>query len=111
MSIQRQTEILNALTQSMHDSATTDYVELIAKYKYKSYEEGFSVRANLSLIFNDHLESILYKEYNTDISLLIEELHNLMQTHTGGNWTSFTLTLTAEGRATTKFNYDPIEEE
>jgi hypothetical protein len=40
----------------------------------------------------------------------IEKLHDLMKAHTGREWTSFTLTLDANGKAHTKFHYpdDPV---
>ncbi|EPG37997.1 MULTISPECIES: hypothetical protein [Acinetobacter] len=37
---------------------------------------------------------------------LLEELHRLVQEHTGGVWTKLILTLDENGRAHTKFIYD-----
>ena len=40
-----------------------------------------------------------------EVTDLVVDLHNLMEIHTGVPWTSMTLTLDADGRATAKFHY------
>lgn len=111
MSINKQFEILNTITQIMYDSTDVIYDELIGEFEYSKSDEGFSVGCTIFYKKMDQKIGIQLIDKSNNIFFLLEELHNLMQAHTGGNWTSFTLTLTAEGKATTKFNYDPIEEE
>ncbi len=110
MSINKQTEILNSLVQIMHNSALTSYDELMGEFDFSEYEDGFSVGYSAKLKLNLKNHNLRLLDENDNISHLIEELHNLMKAHTGGSWTSFNLTLSAEGKVTTKFNYNPIEE-
>ena len=42
---------------------------------------------------------------------LIPKLHSMMKSHTGGEWTSFTLTLNKDGKAHTKFHYPEAKPE
>lgn len=106
----RQTEILNQLAQNLHSDAEYNYS--VAKYEftylqeYKTIENYFEFYNNGQKINRGSSDEFSWNNY-----ILAKELREIMKAHTGGEWTSFTLTLDAEGKAHTKFHYSEAKAE
>jgi len=102
--MQRQAEILNELSQILHDEADKGYSNTFCEYTFMPEYDTIKSR------FNFHKDG---ERINRALSTglpsrnrdLVQELRTLMKEHTGGEWTSFTLTLDADGQANTKFVY------
>jgi Protein of unknown function, DUF600 len=104
---ERQTELLNELIQMMHNSAGANYQDMTCKFTFNTKELWCETEFYYSK--NGKKISEFLKEMNgiSKYSLL-EELHTIMENHTGGKWDSFTLTLDADGKAHTKFHYPDV---
>jgi Protein of unknown function, DUF600 len=101
---ERQTEILNYLVQIMHDEADGDYEKLTCRFEINLEEEWSETK----FVFQRNgleVSKGISEKYTWDIHNALEELHIAMREHTGGEWTSFTLTLDKDGKAHTKFHY------
>lgn len=105
MSIELQVQILNALTQIMHDSAKGAYEEICCEFEYEVYDGGWSVGSKYSLVRDGLFVSEYLDDSDDRVSSLVHKLHELMKSHTGGDWKKFVLTSTADGKANTKFTY------
>ena len=110
LSIERQTEILNQLAQVLHDDADEGYSFAIGEFEYLPEYETIS---NYFLFEKDNVKvNRPFSDGAVTKNLdLCEELRALMKTHTGGEWTSFTLTLDKDGKAHTKFHYPEAKPE
>lgn len=99
-----QTNLLNKLTGILSSSFSDKFDKLKAEYeyleRYKTISTSYSYIYNEKEIYFDAPQGAASK--NLDFC---EELRSLMKENTGGEWISFTLTLDAEGKAITKFNY------
>jgi len=101
-SMQRQAELLGELSQILHNEADAGYDVVFCEYvaQYGSISSRFYFEKD-----QNRVEKFISDDAtlgNRDIAL---ELRTLMKEHTGGEWSSFTLTLDADGKATTKFEY------
>lgn len=105
MTIEEQVHILELISQIMHDSADGQYEELNCRFEYKTYEGGWSVGTEYSyvrdgLYFSEHMNDV-----EGQIPSYVHKLHELMKSHTGGDWKNFLLTIDSSGKANTKFKY------
>ena len=50
MSIEQQVQVLNSLTQIMHDSASGQYEEIRCEFEYEVYDGGWSVGSKYSFV-------------------------------------------------------------
>ncbi|MYN15939.1 hypothetical protein GTP81_04170 [Rugamonas sp. FT107W] len=105
MSIEKQTNILNRLVQIMHDSARGQYDGMSCEFEYESYENGWSVNSKYEFFRNGKSISELLDDPKDEASNFVHELHELMKTHTGGDWKSFVLNVDVAGKAHIKFSY------
>ncbi|ENX35267.1 hypothetical protein F889_00934 [Acinetobacter colistiniresistens] len=106
--ISRQTEILTNLLQIMVDSVYEDYDSLQGIFDYckSPIDHSVSMEANFSYFIENNEKFVFMSDPESKIPYLLEELHRLVQEHTGGVWTKLILTLDENGRAHTKFIYD-----
>jgi len=104
MSIDQQVEALNQIVQIMHDSAGGPYEGLRCEFDYETYDGGWSVGSAYSFI-RDGVSVGARLDDPHRASDLVGELHRLMLEHTGGDWREFILSVDADGRAHTKFEY------
>lgn len=106
--ISRQTDILTNLLQIMVDSVYEDYDSLqgVFDYNKSSIDNSVSMEANFSYFIGDTEKFVFMNDPESKIPYLLEELHELVQEHTGGVWTKLILKLDENGRAYTKFIYD-----
>lgn len=51
------------------------------------------------------VSAALDRELRRPVIQLVKQLHQLMKEHTGGDWQALTLSIDANGRVTTKFEY------
>ncbi|OBY57290.1 hypothetical protein ACKI1H_27995 [Pseudomonas sp. YH-1] len=105
MSIEQQVRILNSLTQIMHDSAGGNYDEMCCEFEYEAYNGGWSVGSKYKFILGGVTVSELLDDPEDNASGLVHELHELMKSHTGGDWRKFVLSIDPNGKANTKFIY------
>lgn len=99
-----QTELLSKLANLLSNSFRGNFTHLESEYKYLEKYNTISTSYN----YIDNNKKNYFKAppgIATDNFYICMELRALMKEHTGGEWTSFTLTLDADGRANTKFNY------
>jgi hypothetical protein len=105
MSIEQQVEVLNGITQIMHDSARGQYEEMRCEFDYEVYDGGWSVGAKYSFVRNGLSVSELLDDPEDRASGLVHQLHELMKSHTGGDWKRFVLAVDPSGKAKTNFDY------
>jgi hypothetical protein len=105
MSIEQQVEVLNALTQIMHDSACGQYEEMCCEFEYEVYDGGWSVGSKYSFVRNGLFVSEFLDDPEDRASGFVHKLHELMKSHTGGDWKKFVLSIDVSGKANTKFIY------
>lgn len=105
MSIEQQVNVLNEITQIMHDSARGWYEEMRCEFDYEVYDGGWSVGSKYSFVRNGVPVSELLDDPRDKISDLVHQLHELMKFHTGGDWKSFVLAVDPSGKAKTNFTY------
>lgn len=105
MSIEQQVEVLNEITQIMHDSAQGQYEQIYCEFDYEVYEGGWSVASKYSFVRHGVSVSELLDDPEDRASGLVHQLHELMKSHTGGDWKSFALAVDSSGKAKTNFTY------
>ncbi|PYC35715.1 hypothetical protein DMX05_21380 [Pseudomonas soli] len=105
MSIEQQVEILSELVQIMHDSADGAYDSLCCEFDHEAYEGGWSVGSAYAFVRDGVSVSKILADPDDRASDLVNQLHQVMQAHTGGDWSKFLLSVDGEGRANTKFTY------
>ena len=107
MGIGQQVELLNALTQIMHGSASGQYDEMRCEFDHEVYDGGWSVGSKYSFVRDGLFVSELLDDPEDEASSLVHKLHGLMTSHTDGDWTKFVLAIDSTGKATTQFAYEP----
>ena len=105
MSIEQQVQILNTLTQIMHDSASGSYEEIRCEFEHEVYDGGWSAASKYSFVRDGFLFSEFLDDPEDRVSSLVHKLHESMKSHTGGDWRKFVLTVAFGGQANTKFTY------
>ena len=105
MSIEQQVEVLNGITQIMHDSAHGKYEEMRCEFEHGVYPGRWSVGSKYSFVRNGLSVSELLDDPQDRASDLVHQLHELMKSHTGGDWKSFVLAVDPSGNAKTNFAY------
>jgi hypothetical protein len=105
MSIEQQVEVLNGITQIMHDSARGQCEEMRCEFEYEVYEGGWSVGSKYSFVRNGLSVSEFLDDPEDRASGLVHRLHELMKSNTGGDWKSFVLAVDPSGKAKTNFTY------
>lgn len=103
MTIEKQLEVLNGITQIMHDSSHGKYEEMRCEFDHEVYEGGWSVGSKYSFVRNGLAVSELLDDPADRASDLVHQLHELMKSHPGGDWKSFTLAVDPSGKAKTNF--------
>lgn len=102
--LKKQTEILTKLAQLMLDQVNGPYESITCEYefvkRYGTVSSTFSARFEGLQTYPDTASG-----YATENLELCMNLRGLMKDHTGREWTSFTLSLDASGKAKTKLEY------
>lgn len=100
----KQAEILTKLAQLMRDQVNDPYESITCEYqfveRYSTVSSTFSVMCEGAQTYPYTAPG--FATENLEICLTLREL---MKGHTRGEWTSFTLSLDASGKAKTKFKY------
>ena len=105
MTIEKQVEILNQITQVMHDSAESIYEEMRCKFDYFIDEGDWSVDSEFSFVRNSEVHRTLLADATGEVYKNVHQLDELMKSHTGGDWKSFVLAVDPSGKAKTNFTY------
>ncbi|WP_436897342.1 hypothetical protein [Acinetobacter gyllenbergii] len=101
--MQSQIELLNEIAREIHIHRPFDYNSWRFEYKFNP-DEGWS---EYGVFFTRNNEEYLSPDFNYDLIIkLSQELHDEMQSHTGGDWRKFVLTIDENGEAKTKFIYE-----
>lgn len=99
-----QSGILEKLANLLYNSCTAKYDFISLECNYMPNYNTFGVTLSIRLLGQENY--IIPPDGMASDSIdLAEELHTLMKAHTGGEWSSLTLTLDTEGKAHTKFYY------
>ena len=109
MTIEKQVEILNQITQVMHDSAESIYEEMRCKFDYFIDEGDWSVDSEFSFVRNGEVHRTLLADATGEVYKNVHQLHELMKSHTGGDWKSFVLAVDPSGKAKTNFTQKKTE--
>lgn len=102
--MEKQTDIITKLAQLMVDQIISPFESIVCEYEY--LERYSTISSSLSVILHGtrkYLETAA--GFATDNVELCMELRESMRFHTGGEWSSFTLSLAASGKAKTEFYY------
>jgi hypothetical protein len=105
MTIEKQVEILNQITQVMHDSAESIYEEMRCKFDYFVDDGDWSVDSEFSFVRNGDVQRAVLADPTGGVYRHVHQLHELMKSHTGGDWKSFVLAVDPSGKAKTNFTY------
>jgi len=105
MTIEKQVEILNQITQVMHDSAESIYQEMRCKFDYFVDDGDWSVDSEFSFVRNGDVQRAVLTDPTGGVYRNVHQLHELMKSHTGGDWKSFVLAVDPSGKAKTNFTY------
>lgn len=98
-----QVELLNKIAQNIHESRPFDYESWRFEYKFNPDE----VWSEYGVFFIKDKQEYLPPNFNYDlIKEYIQQLHNVMKSHTGGDWRKFILTIDEQGKAKTEFIYE-----
>jgi hypothetical protein len=108
-SLIEQTDILNEIVNIMIESAPLNCEKIKCEFEYR-YGDGdgdgsYGVGTQFEYLFGSERNFVLLSDPEYKTTGLVGRLHSMMKAHTGGEWTSFTLTLDADGKAHTKFHY------
>ncbi len=101
----KQIEILNDIVKYIHANSIVNYDSFIFEYKFNP-DEGW---ANFHLDYCKDNKSYLASIQNFDFSTLEDlskKLHDEMQSHTGGDWRKFILTIDEQGKVKTQLIYE-----
>lgn len=103
--MQKQVELLGMIVEVMDASSPSGYSSMECEFDHEVYEGGWSVGSKFSYVIAGKQVSESLVDPEGSLSDLVHELHKQMKTQTGGDWSSFLLSIDAEGKATTKFVY------
>lgn len=99
-----QSGILEKLANLLYNSYNDKYDFISLECKYMPDYSTVGITLSVSLLGKENY--IMPPDGMASESIdLAEELHTLMKAYKGGAWTSFILTLDADGKAHTKFHY------
>ena len=100
-----QVNILNELAKILHYSSGSLYDSAHLEYKFNP-DEGWR---SISMWYENEGKTLPPKQDDTDqknIDQMCKQLHDEMQSHTGGDWRKFILTIDEQGKAKTQFIYE-----
>ncbi len=106
-SIEDQQKILEEIALIVHQNSDPEYQKSACRFDYDVDEDGsFSVGCEFWYFLNGNEKSAAIR-YDDRIKLvgLIPKLHKIMNSHTGGNWRSFTLSIDEKRKVSSKFDY------
>ncbi|MGW8280517.1 hypothetical protein ACWGK7_13585 [Sphingomonas aurantiaca] len=102
--MEKQADMITKLDQLMVDQIKNLLESIVSEYQY--LELYSTVSSSLSVILHETQKySDTVAGFVTDNVELCMELRESMRFHTGGEWSSFTLSLSANGKAKTEFYY------
>ena len=100
----KQLEILNEICKTFYENLIK-FDKIVYIYKFNPEENW--VGTQLTTFLNgEKISSGLSDEIKDSISNLCQQLHDEMQSHTGGDWRKFILTIDEQGKAKTQFIYE-----
>lgn len=102
--LERKMEILQDLSHLIHNETDEGYDKAICEYVYEKDYDTIDMKFDFWR-YDKHINRGFTSGIPSKMMFLAMELRSLMKEHTGGEWTSFTLTLDKDGNATTKFVY------
>lgn len=104
MNLIRQQDIMDQLANILNAEAPEDYQSVSCRYKFEP--EYMTITSQLSYVIGGEVfDGRLSPGVASENLVLTEELRDLMQSHTGGVWEAFTLTLDRDGKAHCTFEY------
>ena len=104
--IEQQTEILEKIAQILHEEGEYDYENV--KCEFESFGSGSEETAIVTLFISKNGDTLNMGLSDVNLFTAVDLAVNLrrsMKAHTGGEWSSFILTLDANGQAKSKFHY------
>lgn len=105
MTVEKHVDILNHITQVMHDSAESSYEEMRCKFDHFVDEGDWSIDSEFSFVRNGEVHRTVLADATGQVYKKVHQLHELMKAHTGGDWKSFVLAVDPSGKAKTNFTY------
>ncbi len=91
----------------MYASTPSNFEEANCIFEYfVEDDESWSVGSKFSYIIDSKKVGAYLNDQFDKASTLVAKLHHLMDSHTGGKWKSFSISLKNGGTATVKFQYE-----
>lgn len=105
--IEEQRQLIDKLYWLVRASLRDEFDTVSCWFDYKKSQDGsISINSRLSFMHNGNTQYGLLRYPDRQIlDDVIPRLHAVMQTHTGGDWQAFMLTVNKDGSVTTKFEY------
>jgi hypothetical protein len=104
-----QSLITDKLAQILHEEG--QYIYDVVECQFESFGQGVEETVIITLFVTkngDRLNLAISDANIFEASELSVSLRKSMVAHTGGEWTSFTLTLDSTGKAHAKFHYPEV---
>ena len=102
--MQKQFEILNEICTVLFENLVK-FDKFIYIYKFNLEENWVGTQVS-TFLNGEKIASGLTSEIKDIINNLCQDLHDEMQSHTGGDWRKFILTIDESGKAKTEFIYE-----
>lgn len=105
--IQPQIYLLNKICSLLIGLSKPKKIDRLLFFYRFNHKENWSGIGLCTIIDGKQENQLFPNDYARNIMQLCEQLHDVMQEHTGGDWQKFTLTIDEQGEAHTKFSYEP----
>ncbi len=103
--ITTQIKILNKLVNIVNNSTDEVYDTAHLEYKFNP-DEGWRSLTIWYVKDSKNFSSQNFDSISPEVRLICQELHSEMQSHTGGDWRKFILTIDENREAKTQFIYE-----
>lgn len=105
--IEEQRQVIDQLYRIVKGSCPIDFQHAKCRFVYEKFEDGSSSVEQEFHFTKDNREisEVLDRELRRSVMGLVKDLNFKMKSHTGGDWSAFTLFIKEDGTVTTKFEY------
>ncbi|MEM8776431.1 MAG: hypothetical protein AAGF53_15455 [Pseudomonadota bacterium] len=105
--IEEQRKVIDQLYQIVKGSCPPSADAASCRFDFERFEDGSTSVGQKFNFFEGEkkVSAALDRQLRSPIMPLVKELHALMKSHTGGDWTAFTIIIQRDGSVTTEFEY------
>jgi hypothetical protein len=105
--IEEQRQVIDQLYRIVKGSCPVDVQKARCTFRYERFKDGSS-RVEQEFYFTKNgkeSSETLEPELRRPVMGLVKDLHAKMKSHTGGDWSEFTLFINQDGTVTSTFEY------